>query len=178
MTNKCDVKRSRQNLLEVCFSPGQYHLATCIRRPTPSSLQSHAVGASGNERSRSFYAPDLVARSERILANLYTGTGCRYKPSDIAPLSQPELGTNRIVLNATKQAPAPQASKYFIFRGRLRKSRTMTGRVAGLRDKEGAFSFPWLRGPVPPAPWVLGRRGAARPWETRRATRFVFCCCY
>ena len=25
--------------------------------------------------------------------------------------SQPELGTNRIVLNATKQAPAPQASK-------------------------------------------------------------------
>jgi hypothetical protein len=47
------------------------------------------------------------------------------------------------------------------------------GLCCELGDKEGAFSFPWLRGPVPPAPWVLGRRGAARPWETRRATRFV-----
>jgi hypothetical protein len=32
-------------------------------------------------------------------------------PVSLPPMSQPELEGNRIVLNATKQAPAPQASK-------------------------------------------------------------------
>jgi hypothetical protein len=30
---------------------------------------------------------------------------------DLGAMSQPELGGNQIVLNATKQAPAPQATK-------------------------------------------------------------------
>jgi hypothetical protein len=70
--------------------------------------------------------------------------------------SQPELEGNRIVLNATKQAPAPQASK-------------ILGRASHQRrrgSKEGASSalpFP-LRGPIPSALQVFGRRGTARPW--------------
>jgi hypothetical protein len=48
-------------------------------------------------------------------------------------VSQPELGANRIVLNATKQAPAPQASKNL---GRASHQRTKEA----CGSKEGASS--------------------------------------
>ena len=54
--------------------------------------------------------------------------------------SQPELEGNRIVLNATKQAPAPQASKIW-------------GRASHLPTKGGVVEVEVRKGPLPPFPF-------------------------
>ena len=70
--------------------------------------------------------------------------------------SQPELEGNRNVLNATKQAPAPQAPK-ILGRASHQRRRVLCGRVVtSWGSKEGASSALPLRGPIPSALQIFG----------------------
>jgi hypothetical protein len=67
-----------------------------------------------------------------VVQSIYSMPSATGMAATVTPGSQPELGANRIVLNATKQAPAPQASKILEVRKKAGRGRACSSALACL----------------------------------------------
>jgi hypothetical protein len=128
----------------------------------PSTTPPHARGRDGTTRGSSASQPPVVFRpylpwvvgagsgrvpGPKFAAGTAAGAAGRFLvhrpggPETRWVLSQPELEGNRIVLNATKQVPAPQASKIW---GRASHQRRRGSKEARREGPLPGPPFPFL----------------------------------